>query len=362
MYNIGLYLRRNLGKVFFLSLVLSLAVSGTLVISAVIGSIGDTRVKLLGVNEYWIEIFPNHPLDTSVLTNIIDHVEVLPVDLRVLGYPMLGTANAGFKVYGFESGVVLDIAEKLNVSLIEGRFPMEPSEVTLPDSLLKARGLKVGDILQERGRFFSQGDYKVVGRLTGDVLAGFVFPSTASHDYVVMGSDLFFLEEQIRHILAGQQVPVYGPSLIRSVLAENYREYLGISAGISIVLAIIFSLVLWMLNSVESKNRRSEIALLTALGYPKGRLYLTTFVDLCIKMVSGWLVGVLFSYALVRIFEVTLFEPKGMFLSLTSSQVWPTLLIPFLVSVISFCSLIKTFKGDPLRMLDSFAAERGDVS
>ena len=113
-------------------------------------------------------ISPPYAGDLDLLTSAWGAETLLSGSGLTLMYRMVGTAEAGFRVYGFSKSDQLEIVRRLGLQLSEGRLPEAPFEVVLPRSMLKALDLSMGSTLEERGDCASRGDYHAVGAFDGE--------------------------------------------------------------------------------------------------------------------------------------------------------------------------------------------------
>ena len=234
-----------------------------------------------------------------------------------------------------------------------------PREIVLPISMLKASGKQVGQIWEERNPYLSTGDYLIVGALSGELWAGFMHPETTAKttQMIMLLGNGTFIEQQLASLLGGRAY-ISGPAKVAERFRESYSSFIFISLGASTGLAIMITAALILLSREEFKNRRSELGVLNIIGYPLQALYWRSALELAIKMFGGWGIGVLLGSGLVSLLDSLMFVPAGMVLTLGATRVLPSLVMPVLVSCVTMMQLTTSFKGDAIRLLDSFANER----
>lgn len=353
MFSVYLYLRRNLGKTVLFSTVVAIGVAGSLVLSAVVGSFGDTRARTLSSFTKMIVIRSEGPEDFNIVEKEIGAKEVYESTRLSIGYPLLKTSVSSFPVFGFQQEVIPRVMEYMNVSLSSGRLPRSLGEIVVPQMALHATGYKVGDIWKESHPYLNQGDFIIVGSTVGETLVGFTLLDGKQEDlrYIVaLGEDPTSLEE-LASLTFGADA-VTGPSLPLRVKRANYRSYAYISTGMSVCFGFILAIVLSMISSVELRNRRSEIAILSAIGFPSRKLYFRAALEGAIKAVVGWVLGTAIGYLAVDLLLRNTFLPAGMILQLTPERVLPTLSLPATVVVANLLTLSRQMQKDPLACMD----------
>ena len=358
MFSISLYLRRNIGKATLSMLLMAIGVAGALIISSIFGSFGDTRAQMFRAHDRMVTARLLTPIDMATLSSVEAEL-VQEVSFISLGYNLLGAAEAGFTVFGPSNHELPHILDDLGLEIVQGRLPENPREIVLPISMLKASGRRVGHIWDERNPYLSTGDYLIVGALSGESWAGFMHPETTAKtpQMILLLGDGTLIEQQLASLLGGGTY-ISGPTKVAERFRESYSSFIFISLGSSTGLAIMITAALILLSREEFKNRRSELGVLNIIGYPLQALYWRSALELGIKMFGGWGLGVLLGSGLVSLLDSLMFAPAGMVLTLGITRVLPSLVMPVLVSGVNMLQLTTSFKGDAIRLLDSFANER----
>lgn len=158
MFSVTLSLRRNLGRTIAVGLVVALGVAGSIIVSAVFGAFGDTRLEMKSIDRRWVWIRTETlSFDPSKLSHLPEPAVTFRETKRlVLGHPMLGTAIAGVAAHGFEPDALDDVVRHLGIEISEGRLPSRPDEVALP-ALWQPRSPSSCSSEREAPRLRSQG-------------------------------------------------------------------------------------------------------------------------------------------------------------------------------------------------------------
>ncbi len=364
MYSIWLYFMRKKGILIGILIIIALGVSSGLLISAILGSFENTRSRISGTERDWVEIrqpaspYPGNKITTPGVDKTVE------APFISLGYPLLGTAVSSFLVYGLEENDRDFILDFLDLNLVAGQFPKKNHEIVLPRAMLNAKNLGVGELWQEEGRYFSRGEYRIVGALEGEnwiglMGSGFEGDKDAFFSTIVFSGDTREMEKTLAEEIKGSPFSnVIGPVSLQHSWQESYRGFIIISWAITGGIALVISIILALVSGAEFKNRRSEIVILSIIGYPRSFLYQRTVFELAVKAFGGWVLGLILALGLVRFLNQSFFSPMGMTTGVDLLPLLISLLIPGAVILVNFWLLVKTFRGDPLKLLDDFGAQR----
>lgn len=369
----ALYLARNKRRVIPVVFIVILAVIAV----SIIGVTGKSQ--FLGYEIAWGEPFKHYALvaftNDQAAAAIGDEMRqrddierLIPAQLSYLRVPsLLGSITTS--VLGLAPSDLGWFMEQTELTLEAGRLPVaDQPEIVLHQSILRARDLKIGDIIGNSvdNRELLKGRWEIVGVIDGPVQTNVVpydqfilqFGAdlmTISDSYLVFPADgqMETVDEFIREIPSRDAQRLTFESQ-QTVLQTEFDSALMVIWVIDIVTIIVMSLATGLLNTIYFMQRMHEYGTLAALGYSVRFLIRRTLTEAMLLTVLAWSLGLLLAYGLTLILRAVVFEPRGYLLAGIDGQTIAfTLPIPIMIGLFSFFTVIRQFRRlDPVVIVE----------
>lgn len=354
-----LYVRRNPGKTLPIAFVIVLAVSLVASIVTIVHSIDLTIFTLYGYNRYLTGVTPRNAL--SIEDAELDKLKRLP-DMGHLypshSYQTLVKTIFGkmvLPIFGLDREGRDEIMQRCQVRLAKGRMPEDGRpEAVISDEVAKNLGLKVGDVLSrpEYTDSYAPLPVRLVGLIHGPVWLGLTSKALVDREspYNFIGYLAFARtnspDDQARLAAAIEKtmnknkgrVWTYA-GLIREAQSALSNLYLIMHIVIGILVFAI-SFVSGLLFNIYFTQRMPEIAMLSAIGYARSRLILRTLSEIVLLCLFGWVVGGLFTFALLLGIREAFMTPRGLLLNPFDFQAFAfTLPLPLVITLFALCTI-----------------------
>jgi putative ABC transport system permease protein len=366
-----LYLKRRPLRILIFVLVVAIGVATSMALSSIFLSFGETRGRISKATEDWIVVqYFSQDLRDAKLDSIVEQAlessfgfsSAIKVDIAYLGYNLYGSARANFPVYGIRQTDISKLLKVSDTEISRGTvFSADSREIMAPESFLKANGVDIGEVYEERRETATSGQYSIVASLRGPAVFG-LGPSGISdtrglYGYIVFAEDgfLMVLENELRDTLTehAEHLFVSGPASSLGSFEEQYRTYYTGVISIYILISLVFTLGLTMLNSVSIRERKKEYGIMSALGYTHGFLRTRLLLESCIQAAAGWVMGLFLGSWVVGLLERRLFEPNGLFGGNVFYASILTAVIPVAVVFLTQILISGSLKRDLLSLLRS---------
>lgn len=355
-----LYCRRNWGRLALMALVIALGVAGTLVLTSVFASFGQTRALIWSGNDYLVQLtYHRADADPGPVRDLAGPgTRIITGRAFNLSYPLFGVAVAGAVGYALSADDMASLLDHLGLA--------DPAPglagLLLPEAQALALGVSAGDELVESN--FRGGLYPVAGIIRGHpqviVLPLELAPPSSWEVVLALPPAGEVLEVEARLAAAAAGLPgrpsVWGPAAARTAARADYREYLAIALALSLLVASTVSLTGSLLRRSDYHARRGEMTILAVIGYPRAWLIRRAGLELSLEMLPGWLVGTALGVAGVRVLDCLLYRPQGMVVRADLGVILPALMVPVVPIAVSLLTVARIIRGDILRGLDPSAA------
>ncbi len=336
------YYLRNKAKIVLLLGVIIIGILGTLIITSIFGSFGDTKIKIFQYARDWTTIttFDNTVLASVDLDNIKSNDLTYIIDSNILPlyYPFMGVANASIILHGVNSIDLEFLKTRYELQLIKGEWFKEGSnQIVVTDSFLKARNLKVGDRVGREVAMEDNdapGSFEIVGVITGK--QWFIL---GSKDYISNVSDykryLVFPFEQVtlnvKKILENaKNISIQTPEMAKEQMMRYNREYYLIYFGISLFFAVIVGIGAGFLTIIFYNGRTVEFAIKNLMGYSKQRILGDIILEQAILWGLGWIIAIILGYFTMNILKINYFASEGLVLTIKLITLIGTSIIPII--------------------------------
>ncbi|PIF04216.1 MAG: hypothetical protein CSA86_02535 [Arcobacter sp.] len=220
--------------------------------------------------------------------------------------------NKDFSAFLIGTANVDQVAEKINLSLVEGQSYIKKGEILIADQLAKGLGLQVGDSL----RLYEDKKFKIVG--------------TYETWINVFNIGIFVTQEELQEILGidnGKNIlflSLKNQKNIKTFINEINKEFSFLKAmasknfsksleGMNTILYLmnalsIITLILTlaiMINTfiIAINERKKEIGILQAIGWTKKMIHILFTTESVILSLMGSLIGFFISFPILYIIK-----------------------------------------------------------
>lgn len=368
------YFWQNRRRLLPIVVMLTLSVFGITITGVMTGSIQKSLLQRTDSFRTVLFLLPNWR--QGVRTVPLDLAEQVRADQRVVraepGYiletymPTL-TGVVPVLLIGAADDFQLDLMAHGGLRLGEGRLPAAGrAEVALHASILKARGLKVGDALDPAtdSREPVSERFTIVGKIEGGATIGILSDTYLQGSQVTPPSRRALLIlpnraqqsalEQDLAQLPREQVIAYTYARELARYQAEVGNMDGIVWLINVVIIGVISLSVGLLNMIFFMQRRNEIGLLAAMGYSRGFLIRRSLAESLTPTTLSWVLGVAFSMLIYSLLNRFLFADGSVSLAPVDLRVIGfTLPIPLAVGLFSAASVIAALRRlDPVQIIE----------
>lgn len=368
--SIFIYYARNKRKALPVLGILTLAVFGISLTLVLTATIFDGVRGFVSPYYKFVVIEPNYnkkyyQLDTGLRADIRQsrHLAVFaPVQTSFVAGTVLGI-QTDFPIFGVDDELMPRMLEATGATLLEGRLPtLRDKEVALHESLMKTRGLRLGDRI---GRDIESddnlvGEWRIVGVTGGATILNLVslerlsngrtpsevvlIPKTGEMEGLV--SDLKALETE----KATFQTPGYWNRFVERTLSQ----YDTLVTSINVVIIAVLSIGVGLLNMIYFRQRTGEFGILAGIGFSRGFLVRRVTLEALLLTVVAWILGMLLSIAVYQLLDLLIFSPRGTHLSILNLRLLTgTIPVPIFVWLFSIVTIIwQLSRLDPVAVID----------
>lgn len=368
--SIFIYYARNKRKALPVLGILTLAVFGISLTLVLTATIFDGVRAFVSPYYQFVVVEPNYnkkytQLDTGLRADIRQSQHLALVTPAQTGYlhgTILGIPT-NYPIFGISDDVMPRVLEAAQVTLLEGRLPtLREDEVAIHESLMKTRGLKLGEYI---GRDVESedplaGKYQIVGVLGGKTVLNLVsaerltrgntpaqillLPKSGEMNELV--ADLDALETERATI----QTPTYWNRFVERTLSQ----YDTLVSAINAVIIIVLSLGVGLLNMIYFRQRTTEFGILSGIGFSRSFLMRRVTLEALLLTVVAWVLGMLLSVVVYQILDLFVFSPQGTHLSIFNARLLlGTLPVPIFVWLFSTATIMwQLMRLDPVAVID----------
>ncbi len=284
-------------------------------------------------------------------------------------------------IYGLDPQDMPEIIELTGNKLVAGRLPRPGDpEIVLSRMWANNIGVKLGEKFSNKDERFPTltAPQTVVGVLDGGsnlamadidfVIGSFPDINVIRPAYLLIpqkSADLpainqrikDFMENPKKYNLSRSQVR-YAKFFTHEDMVDEVRKSLGyffnfLAIADGLVIGAV-ALLSGFLANIYFENRLSEFGLLLAMGFQRSRLARRLFIETGALVVVNWLLGLAFTWGVLRLLDHFYMAPRGLILAqINSLAVLYTLPTPFLVGIASLGTvLLRLYKLDPIAIME----------
>lgn len=311
------YSKNNKKKLITSIISILIAVSFLYVLQTFVKSLGDSMYEL-NVNPYKSHMtIQSIEKDKAIPKNIVNTIKDNPNVENIIPFVSYKTryvipgAMTSASIFGIRSEDIEYVMKKHNITLKEGRLPLENHrEVALDYRMSKNKKVNIGDKIGNsiNKNDMLNGEYTVVGIVEGDAFLSFMpynttitAANTKAAD-IVQKSVLVFPKDskvsEVDNLLLS--LPKREVTII--TLSETIRLYNKVASTMSTLDSICILAIVVMVISVGSSkyvqffSRKQELGILNAMGYTKKELMKRAFWEVLIINLLGFILGVIFGW------------------------------------------------------------------
>lgn len=335
MLNPFLYFKRNAKSPILIVCVSSLAV---LVISLTVAIILSIRISTMKVvvnqfNYYSAVIYKEtDDMSANILEEKLPNVDLYDVYIEFANFNTAFGTNSAFLYSFFDEDTMQAVFKRCGNRLVEGRMPqIGCSEIILHESILKNRGLSIGEQL---------GTKKIVGTMDGTCIVGYSFFSDQELErlgYLSPGFIVFSQETDMSYVRATLD-KLDTNKWQTFTYTEMDKQLQDEMSTIDLIMLMIVIMIVFCLSIAVSaliftiySNRYDEFAILNAMGYKKRTIRVQIISEIVILAVSSWVLGYSLSLVGMLIVNKTIYQDLGQQMPLFTLQgVYYSILLPLL--------------------------------
>jgi hypothetical protein len=369
------YFRRNLGRTLPLGFVIVLSVLLIASVVTIVNSIDLTVLTIYGYTRYFDPVIPRggHMRVDSNSIRTIDHTPGLGRKIDASGF--FFNINTVFGRLPFVCLGVTDadrdyLIGRSGDSLAEGRMPLPGQpEAVVDEGIVRNRRLKLGDIMaspDDTGTpiLAVPDPIRLVGILRGPTWIAFTSKEYVDdalplvpHSVLVTTRDVndqVAFGDTLYRTLDKRRVEVFSfhelVEELRSTLSSMYL----IMALVNGMVIFVVALMAGMLSNIYFTQRVSEFAVLAAIGLRRSALVWHAVSETAILTTTGWIGGVLATWALMSALRGRVFEPRGMLINPHDIFAYAyTIPIPVSITLFAIATLsIRLAQLDPVTIIE----------
>lgn len=328
-----LYLRRNIRRVLPTMLVIVLAVTLVCSIVTIVGTIDKTVFTLYGYNRYLTGVTPRNAL--RVNEDELVKVRALPELGKLYQAHSYQTqvktifGKMPFPLFGLEPEARALLMERCQIRLKSGRLIEENKpECMMSAEVAQNLGLKIGDNVcyPESEDSFAPVPIKLVGLLEGvvwigltsralvDRLSPFTWAGYLAFAPTYSDAAQSRLDDAIERVVSKGNARVWRFSgLVKETQSALTNLYLILNIVI-VIIVVSISFVCGLLSNIYFTQRLPEIATLSAIGYPRSRLFRRAAWETVILCLFGWILGSIVTISLLWVVKLIFMAPRGLIL------------------------------------------------
>ncbi len=368
--SIFVYYSRNKRKALPVLGILTLAVFGISLTLVLTATIFDGMRAFVSPYYKFVIVEPNYnkkytQVDTGLRADIrsTSHLDTLaPVQTSYLYGTILGIPT-NYPIFGVDDELMPELLRASDTTLSEGRLPtLREDEVAIHESLMKTRGLQLGDYV---GRDVNTDDplndkWKIVGVISGKTVLNLaslerlakgrtpaeilLIPKTGEMNEMV--ADL----EELKTESATIQTPNYWNRFVERTLSQ----YDSLVTALNVVIIVVLSLGVGLLNMIYFRQRTGEFGILAGIGFSRGFLLRRVTLEALLLTFVSWIGGMLVAVVIYQLLDLLVFAPQGTRLSIFNLRlITGTLPVPVFVWLFSTATIMwQLWKLDPVAVID----------
>ncbi len=380
------FFKRHKRRAVLLTGAMSLVIVAIALLIFVFAASGDALEANLGdlLRTSIVRPLPGSDLDPG----IVAHVRTHPSVERVIPYAAYGLVNifvppftnSGIGSYGVYEEDMHYLVELYDLELKEGELPRpRTNEIVIPEAVAQNRDIKVGDVLGDPDHPAYPGAPNlptefVISGIFATPPAGeeswFSFVSLEfleSHEAFEIPQDYVFplvvvprtgqkdaMDDWLETDVAGDNVLVLTYRQQYTEHQERMRTLLFTMGLMEVVFTVVTAVALAVLNYISVSQRRSELGVLSALGYGNWRLVGRLLRETAFTTGTAWGISIGLCLLGMLAFRFIVFVPLGLRLNLVNPIPWLfTLPIPIVVLAVTSGTVARTLSRlDPVSIIE----------
>lgn len=244
---------------------------------------------------------------------------IIPVTVRQIVFSVPGSTTHA-SIFSASPEHVAYLIDAFQIKVMDGRLPKNNlDEIVIDESVAKNNGLEIGSTTSIDTSYNLDREYKVVGILQSDSHISFVGSPTLQDNalrydetgYLVFPSAGRFeqMENEVS-LLGSQGINVWTLSLYNKMYEKNNQTFQILD--MMVFLAIIVMVVcLVCSNYARFFSRKSEMGVLSALGYTRSEISRRIFREVIFTNLIGFAVGLVIAIFLCGILVTAAFDNVG---------------------------------------------------
>ena len=368
--SIFVYYTRNKRKAFPVLGILTLAVFGISLTLVLTATIFDGVRGFVSPYYRFVVIEPNYnkkyyQLDSALRADVRQskHLAVYaPVQTSYVSGTVLGI-QTNFPIFGVSDELMPYLMNAAETTLLEGRLPtLREQEVALHDSLMKTRGLRVGDYV---GREVNRDDnlsgkWQVVGVTGGSTVLNLVSLERLSNgrapNEIILIPKAGAMQQLVADLAAleTERAVIQTPGYWNRWVERTLSQYDTLVSAINVVIIAVLSLGVGLLNMIYFRQRTGEFGVLAGIGFSRVFLMRRVTLEALVLTLVAWILGMLLSLVIYQVLDVLVFAPQGTHLSILNVRLLSgTLPVPIFVWLFSTVTIMwQLWRLDPVTVID----------
>jgi len=368
--SIFIYYARNKRKALPVLGILTLAVFGISLTLVLTATIFDGVRGFISPYYHFVIIEPNYnkkyfQLDTGLRADVRQspHLEIFaPVQTSFISGTVLGI-QTDFAIFGVGDDLMPRLMHATENTLLAGRLPtIREQEVALHESLMKTRGLRVGDYI---GRDVDnndnlQGKWQVVGITGGKTILNLVslerLSKGSTPNEVILIPKLGEMEGLVSDLnaLESERAVIQTPDYWNQFIERTLSQYDALVTAINVVIISVLSLGVGLLNMIYFRQRTGEFGVLAGIGFSRGFLLRRVTLEALLLTIVAWILGMLLSVGVYQLADALIFSPRGTPLSILNLRLLSgTIPVPIFVWLFSTVTIMwQLWRLDPVAVID----------
>lgn len=348
-----LYIKNNIKNVLPIFISMTIGVSMIYIFSL----FSETTIKMITsvsfdiVDKYNIAYTSNdNPLPVPYLKMLEnDHPNnTIPVRMNLSGLPyyrggMGGTTMLTFNIFEEDTQTLLN---NYNLRLTKGKLPQNNQyEILVPQEYALQNHLTIGDHIGTdiSDEYALQGSYRICGLTQGKVIFAITCQPGSQTKETAENQGILYKIGNSSPTQQNQLTPPT-PNDVITLNTDYYtQEYAStlksmqtLTYTLTAIMILVLSIALGNLNIVLHSNRRQELRILKAIGYPKETLTKKLWTENLLICIGGCLTGITLTTLCVFLLNKFTLIPQGKTIELLSPQgLTASFIMPITVSILS---------------------------
>lgn len=368
--SVFIFYARNKRKALPVLGILTLAVFGISLTLVLTATIFDGVRGFVSPYYKFIVIEPNYnkkfyQLDTGLRADVrqSEHLAVYaPIQTSYVSGTVLGI-QTNYPIFGVSDDLMGQMLQVTETTLVEGRLPgIHANEVALHDTLMKTRGLKVGDYI---GRDVNtddslSGKWQVVGVTSGKTVLNLIALERVAEgrtpNEVILIPKAGEMDALARDVdaLETERATIETPNYWNQFIERTLSQYDTLVTAINIVIIGVLSLGVGLLNMIYFRQRTGEFGVLAGMGFSRAFLMRRVTLESLLLTLVAWVLGMTLSLAIYQLLDFFIFTPQGTPLSIFNFRLLGgTIPVPIFVWLFSTVTIMwQLWKLDPVAVID----------